>query len=106
MSMHQSVYQAVPIGSPHKRISELMQLPNMNYSRSLALIKALPDLIGQYGIEGLWKAQDQERRKVLGVGESVGMKEEEYDEMLKVCGEWPRLELKDAFFKGELERER
>jgi len=97
--MHQSLYQAVPIGAPSK-ISELMQLPNMSYARSMTLIKALPHLVGRHGIQGLWNADDEERRKALGVGET-GMKEQEYKEMLRIAGEWPRLELKDAFFKGE-----
>lgn len=96
MNLVQNVVQATPIAD--RTTAELLQLPGMNAGRVQALRKA--HKLAAYGIQGFWNIPDAERKKTLEVG-NKGLGQSEYDQMVRVAGEWPRLEMVDAFFKGE-----
>ncbi|PWN39598.1 hypothetical protein IE81DRAFT_294609 [Ceraceosorus guamensis] len=96
MDMHQCFVQAVPPATDFRAAAELMQLPNVSWSAARTLVKK--SKLGEQGLQGFWKMEDAQRRKLLGVGKE-GISEAQYDETLKVAGEWPRVELVDAFFK-------
>ncbi|UZJ56030.1 hypothetical protein CBS101457_005350 [Exobasidium rhododendri] len=98
MDMIQSFVQAVPPSAEAREASELMQLPGITFDSARELIKS-DDKWGPLGLQGLWKMSDAHRKKVLKVGQSGGMESSTYTEMLRVLGEWPRIEMLDAFFK-------
>ncbi|KAE8226952.1 hypothetical protein CF319_g532 [Tilletia indica] len=95
----QSLVQAVPLIEP-RPVQELMQLPHLDTTRANALIGG--SKLGGLGIQGFWNMPDEQRRKILRVGEDLGGAQ--YEEMVKVAGEWPRVELVDAYFKVVGER--
>ena len=84
--------QAVPL--LETPVAELLQLPHMTIDAAKRLIAEHPQTLR--GIQGLWKVPDAARRKLL-VAEGP-MEEQQYDECVRVMGEWPRLELVDAYF--------
>jgi translocation protein SEC63 len=98
MDMIQSFVQAVPPSTEAREASELMQLPGITFDSANDLIKS-DDKWGPWGLQGLWKMSDGHRKIVLGVGKEGKMDEATYAEMIKVLGEWPRIEMLDAFFK-------
>jgi translocation protein SEC63 len=98
MDMIQSFVQAVPPSAEAREASELMQLPGVTFDSATELIKS-DDKWGPFGLQGLWKMSDGHRKKVLGVGQAGKMDAATYAEMMRVLGEWPRIELLDAFFK-------
>lgn len=98
MDMIQSFVQAVPPSIEAREASELMQLPGITFDSANDLIKS-DDKWGPWGLQGLWKMPDSHRKKVLGVGQDGKMDAGTYAEMLRVLGEWPRIELLDAYFK-------
>lgn len=98
MDMIQSFVQAVPPSLEAREASELMQLPGVTFESANDLINS-DDKWGPWGLQGLWKMADSHRKKVLGVGQAGKMDAATYDEMMRVLGEWPRIELTDAYFK-------
>lgn len=98
MDMIQSFVQAVPPSLEAREASELMQLPGITFDSAHDLIKS-DDKWGPLGLQGLWKMSDGHRKKVLGVGQPGKMDAAVYADMVRVLGEWPRIELLDAFFK-------
>lgn len=103
MDMIQSFIQAVPPSVEGREASELMQLPGIDFESAQDLVKSDAKW-GSYGLQGLWQMSDAHRKKVLGVGQAGKMNEDTYAEMVRVLGEWPRIELSDAFFKVTGER--
>lgn len=97
MQITQCMVQAVPLQD--LATAELLQLAHMTPE----LVKKLHESnsLAKLGVQGFWKMPDSERKQVL-TGAGVGAKE--YDELIKVTGMWPRLELVDAFFKVSGER--
>ena len=84
--------QAVPL---HKgAVAELLQLPHMTLP--LARTLAETEQVAKYGLQGLWKVPDAERRKLL-VGDGR-LTAAQYDECLRALSEWPRIELVDVYF--------
>ncbi|WFD35277.1 secretory subunit [Malassezia cuniculi] len=84
--------QAVPLlDTP---IAELLQLPHMTAAAAKRLVAEHPQTLR--GVQGLWKVPDAARRAVL-IDEGP-MSEAQYTECVKVMGEWPRIELVDAYF--------
>lgn len=96
VTMTQCFVQAVPPCDDVK-VAELLQLGGLQRGAAKAMVDQ-SELAAQ-GIQGFWAMNDKERRELVGVKE-IGDKQ--YDHMVKIAGEWPRLELIDAFFKGEL----
>ncbi|CAD6946431.1 unnamed protein product [Tilletia controversa] len=99
----QCLVQAVPLIEP-RPVQELMQLPHLTIARAQALVSG--SKLGGLGIQGFWNMPDEQRRKILAVGGAggAGVGGKEYEEMVKVAGEWPRVELVDAYFKVVGER--
>lgn len=89
----QCFVQAVPM-CEEAAVAELLQLGGMRLTNAREIV-AKSDL-GREGIQGFYKLKDKERRDLVGVKE-VG--EKQYDHMVKVAGDWPRIELVDAYFK-------
>lgn len=75
-------------------VAELLQLPHMSVAAAKRFIAEYPQTLR--GIQGLWKVPDAARRKIL-IDEGH-MDVAQYDEAIRVLGEWPRLELVDAYF--------
>ncbi|SPO31465.1 related to SEC63 - ER protein-translocation complex subunit [Ustilago trichophora] len=98
MQFTQCMVQAVPLQDSSS--GELHQLPHM----TVGLIKKLQEAnsLANLGVQGFWKIPDAERKAVLIKQGGLGVKE--YEEMVRVTGMWPRLELVDAFFKVSGER--
>lgn len=86
------VVQAVPLHGG--RVSELMQLPHMTMALAKEAVQL--DMVSKHGLQGLWKVPDAERRALLAGPE--GMSADEYAECMRALGEWPRVELVDAYF--------
>lgn len=84
--------QAVPLQGG--RVAELMQLPHITLPLAQTLAKHAT--IAKHGLQGLWKVPEAERRKLL-CGDGA-LTEEQYAACLRVLGEWPRIELVDAYF--------
>ncbi|KAK0547660.1 secretory subunit [Tilletia horrida] len=101
MQTIQSLVQAVPLVES-RQVQELMQLPHLNTQRANALVNG--SKLGKEGIQGFWNMPDEQRRKILAVGSGSGLSGPQYDELVKVAGEWPRIELVDAYFKVVGER--
>ncbi|KAK0535146.1 secretory subunit [Tilletia horrida] len=100
MRTTQALVQAVPlVESP--AVQELMQLPHLDIKSAKALVNG--SKLGNLGIQGLWNMPDEQRRKLLAV-DNGGLKAPQYDELIKVAGDWPRVELVDAYFKVVGER--
>lgn len=100
MDMLQCFVQAVPPSVDVRPASELMQLPGFTLQAALAVVQGSTKW-GPYGLQGLWKMGDAERRRLLRIGkENALMDAGQYTEMVRVLGEWPRIELVDTFFKG------
>ena len=86
------VVQAVPLLP--EDTGELLQLPHMTLSLAQELLAKQPSV--RQGLQALWKVPDSQRRSVL-LGEGR-MTEAQYAECIRTLGEWPRLELVDAYF--------
>lgn len=84
--------QAVPLSGG--RVSELLQLPHMTVALAKEALHL--DMVAKYGLQGLWKVPDAERRAVLAGPQ--GMTTDAYAECMRALSEWPRLELVDAYF--------
>ncbi|CAO1620499.1 unnamed protein product [Sympodiomycopsis kandeliae] len=89
----QCFVQAVPI-CEEASVAELLQLGGMRLTNAKEIVAKTE--LGRKGIQGFYKLDDKQRRNLVGVKE-VG--EKQYDHMTKVAGDWPRIELLDAFFK-------
>jgi translocation protein SEC63 len=102
MDMQQCFVQAVPPAVELRPAAELMQLPHMTLPLALAVTRKAK--LGELGLQGFWKMEDAQRRKLLGVGKEGkdALSAKQYDELMRVVGEWPRIELVDSFFKGAL----
>jgi translocation protein SEC63 len=99
MDMLQCLVQAVPPSSEMRSASELMQLPGMTLEAAQAVTHSNAQW-GHLGLQGFWKMGDQERRKGLRIGQSDNLiSEQQYKDAVGVLGEWPRIEMVDAFFK-------
>ncbi|WFD31772.1 secretory subunit [Malassezia sp. CBS 17886] len=86
------VVQALPLHS--RAVDELLQLPHM--TDALATEAAQSGTVGARGMQAFWKVPDAERRQMLiGPGK---MTPAQYDECMRTLGEWPRIELVDAYF--------
>ncbi|KAL9938775.1 hypothetical protein V8E36_002494 [Tilletia maclaganii] len=99
MQTVQSLVQAVPLVES-RPVQELMQLPHLDIKTATALVNG--SKLGGLGIQGFWNMPDEQRRKIL-ISQG-GLKGAQYDEIVKVAGEWPRIELVDAYFKVVGER--
>lgn len=97
----QCIVQAVPAGEESRAVAELLQLSAVTPKRARDIVAK--DELGREGIQGLYKMERTKARELLGVTE-IG--EKQCDHILKVAGDWPRLELVDAYFKGEFARAR
>lgn len=93
MSLIQCIVQAVPFDED-ERVRELLQLDGMTTSAAKQMASK-----GVEGISGLWRLNEAERRKYLS-----GVDAKQQDQIAKVAGEWPRVELLDAYFKVTGER--
>ena len=87
------VVQAVPLDGG--RVSELLQLPHMTLHLAKKLCSIEP--VAKLGLQGLWKVPEAERHALL-VGDKDGMSEEQYRTCIRAVGEWPRIELVDAYY--------
>lgn len=85
--------QAVPLHGG--RVSELLQLPYMTLSLAKSLVPL--EAVVKHGLQGLWKVPDAERRAIL-MRDKDGLTEEQYTTCMRALGEWPRLELVDAYY--------
>lgn len=94
MSTIQCFVQAVP-PCEDERVAELLQLGGMTSSTARDLLAKGGATAGA-GIQGFYKLPDKQRRELIDI-KHVG--EKQYDHMVKVAGDWPRLELLDAYFK-------
>lgn len=86
------VAQAVPVEGGS--LAEIWQLPHMTLPLAEALLQHEP--VATRGLQGLWKVPDAERRKVL-IGDGK-LTDAAYQELVRALGEWPRIELVDAYF--------
>lgn len=101
MDMLQCFVQAVPPSPDIRPASELMQLPGFTLEAARAVVLGSSQW-GRFGLQGFWKMGDAERRRLLRIGKGdTLMDESTYAETVRVLGEWPRIEMVDAFFKGE-----
>ncbi|PWN26422.1 hypothetical protein BDZ90DRAFT_280462 [Jaminaea rosea] len=92
----QCFVQAVPI-CEDRRVAELLQLGGMQAANARQIV-AKGGEAGRAGVQGFFALDEPTRKSCAGV------KQEQMDHMMKVAGDWPRLELVDAFFKVEGER--
>lgn len=95
MDTIQCFVQAVPI-SEERAVAELLQLGGLKPENARSIVAKSE--LGREGIQGLFKVSDAERKELVGA-KDIG--EQQYDHIVKVAGEWPRIEFVDAFFKGE-----
>lgn len=86
------VAQAVPVQGG--TLAEILQLPHLTVPLAEELLRKEP--VASKGLQGLWKVPDAERRAVL-VGDGK-LSEAAYQELVRALGEWPRIELVDAYF--------
>ncbi|PWN50543.1 hypothetical protein IE53DRAFT_379678 [Violaceomyces palustris] len=93
MDVIQRLVQAVPVQDDS--CAPLLQLPHLTPEICQELIKS--NSMASLGVQGLWKVPDAERRKVILNG--GGVTAQEYDQIVRVMGEFPRIELVDAYFK-------
>lgn len=95
MDMLQCIVQAVPPSPENRPISELLQLPHVTSDLARAIV-ASDDKLGPLGLQGFWNLPEARRRKVLST-----LDDGKYKETIKTLGQFPRIELVDAYFKGE-----
>lgn len=104
MDILQCLVQAVPPSNELRPLSELMQLPGFTYETAQAVSRETSQS-GLNGLQGLWKMGDAARRKTLKVGQIESLiSTEDYANAIRVLGEWPRIELLDAYFTVTGER--
>ena len=100
MTMIQCIVQAVPVpAGGSTATSELLQLAGLTPSRAKAIAESSDE--GALGIQGLWNMDDSKRKELIGASE---LGEKQYQHIIKVMGDWPRVELTDAYFKVAGER--
>ncbi|WFD43907.1 secretory subunit [Malassezia psittaci] len=86
------VAQAVPVQGGS--LAEIWQLPHITLP--LAELLMQKESVKSKGLQGLWKVPDAERRSLLVADDK--MTNAAYQEMIQALGEWPRIELVDAYF--------